>query len=846
MIQRTKRLGTMRASSAGQTRGMSLPLEATVFLALVALILGCTVPKAAAQETAGENVFAEEPVAEATRPFHLTVIHRETKEPLAGAVLTIRINSDERTEITDAEGRYTVALPREGLTYFRVEARKMDMVPLRLAWRPTSEHVEIPEQYTLTLEPGTTIGGIIQDEQGHLIEGVTVYLLVPGRGETERVAIWDEPARTDAQGRWGCSIMPADLDDIWIRLEHPEYVSDVTYGATPKPPMEKLRDMTGVMVMKRGFEVVGTVVDTNGRAILGASVAQGSDRHGSHYPETATDGNGAFRFPFGRPGEMVLTAQKTGYAPELKVLQVGKGLEPVEFVLGPGNTIRGKVVDVDGNPLAEIPISADGWRGHRSINWYSKTDAEGLFEWSSAPADEVLFDLYPRGYMSVRRFPMTPSEEEYVITMHGLLTVTGRVIDAETKEPIEEFQAMPGIKWSEGQAARWNRREAKTFANGRYGITFDYPRYGHLIRVEADGYLPGISRVFKDDEGEQVFDFELERGTGPSGVVLSPAGEPAGGALVAMALPSQGVHVVNGRASSQRDLLGVETDEQGRFEMAPQTDPHILVALHESGYARMEQDALKTDSTIALQAWATVEGTLKIGDNPGANESVTLVLQSGAPYDPRAPRVSFSCRATTDEQGRFRFDGVPAGEVLIYRSIRLDDRRTVSSHGRRFKIGAGETLPVVVGGTGRPVIGKLKATREIPEGLDFAHYNASLSRSPPSPGESPKEIQAKGREAVQKWHDEWRESSKEYQAYKWKTNSFGIVLESDGSFSVPDVPAGVYRLWVRLRKPPESTRGGVGEEIAKVSHAFEVPEMPGGRSDEPLDLGTLELELKAQ
>ena len=345
MIQKTNLRRTLCSGSPGRMRGMSLSFEAMVFLAVVAFIFGCVAPRAAGQEPAVEEAPVEEPAIEATRPFHLTVIHSKTKEPLPGAVLTIRINSERRIEMTDAEGQYSVSLPREGVNYFLVEARKMDMVPLRLAWRPTREHVEIPERYTLALEPGTTIGGIIQDEQGDPIEGVTVYLLVPGRGEIERVAIWDEPARTDAQGRWGCGIMPADLDDIWIRLEHPEYVSDVHYGATTKPPMEKLRDMTGVMVMKRGFDVVGTVVDANGRAILGASVAQGSDRHGSHYPKTATDGNGAFRFSYGRPGEMVLTAQMTGYAPELKVIQVGEGIEPIEFVLGAGNTIKGKVVD---------------------------------------------------------------------------------------------------------------------------------------------------------------------------------------------------------------------------------------------------------------------------------------------------------------------------------------------------------------------------------------------------------------------------------------------------------------------------------------------------------------------
>lgn len=42
--------------------------------------------------------------------------------------------------------------------------------------------------------------------------------------------------------------------------------------------MSKLRDMTGIMVMKKGLEVNGIVMDVNGKAIANALVAQGSDR----------------------------------------------------------------------------------------------------------------------------------------------------------------------------------------------------------------------------------------------------------------------------------------------------------------------------------------------------------------------------------------------------------------------------------------------------------------------------------------------------------------------------------------------------------------------------------------
>src|SRR6185436_5067186 len=55
----------------------------------------------------------------------------------------------------------------------------------------------------------------------------------------------------------------------------------------------------------------------------------------------------------------------------------------------------------------------------------------------------------------------------------------------------------------------------------------------------------------------------------------------------------------------------------------------------------------------------------------------------------------------------------------------------------------------------------------------------------------------------------------------------------DGSFIVRDVPAGEYRLWVGGSTYPPWTQISRGDLLVTV------PEMPGGRSDEPLDVGEI-------
>jgi len=737
--------------------------------------------------------------------LNLRVIDEATQEPIPDAELGIRIMRDRREDKTDTEGRCRIVLGTEEPEYIRVEVKKEGFVPIRLNWRKGPGRPEIPDQYTLALEHGTNIGGIIQNEQGHPIEGASVYLLVPGGDEVERVAIWDHIEKTNAEGRWRCDIMPSKLHDLWIRLAHPDYISDEMYGKTPKPPIEKLRNMTGVMVMRQGFNLPGRVFDANDKPIEGASVAQGSDRHGSHYPSMKTDSEGRFEFANVRPGPMVLTVQANGYAPDLKDLTLAKGMEPLEFRLETGCTIRGRIVDKNGHPVAGAFVAADNWRGHRSLEWRVDTDAEGRFEWNEAPTDEVLFDMGKQGYMSVRNYGMSPSEQDIEITMPDLLKIHGSVVDAETSEPIPEFEIVSGIDWGEGRRISWQRREVKAYSQGHYEIQFTYPYPAHLIRIEADGYKPGISRAIGSDEGDVTIDFALESGTGPSGIVRLPDGQPAAGAEVILCTPSQGAYIRNGRNEQRRDSQYVETKEDGKFAFPVQSDVHALIVLHDKGYLEITESDLAESTKLILQPWSTVTGKVLVGNKPVANETVRLGFDR--PPDSSQPRIYHDYRTQTDGSGTFVFDRVPPGQARLSRMIRINDRRSRYSHSTPVEIKAGQTVNITIGGMGRPVTGKVLIPDYLKETFDWQHTDYGL-----------------------------RVNSSE-GPYR----QLGFKIDADGTFRIDDVPAGDYYLYVNAYGPPAQPRAFRGEQIGLLSQHFAIPEMPNGRSDEPLDLGELEL-----
>jgi hypothetical protein len=116
----------------------------------------------------------------------------------------------------------------------------------------------------------------------------------------------------------------------------------------------------------------------------------------------------------------------------------------------------------------------------------------------------------------------------------------------------------------------------------------------------------------------------------------------------------------------------------------------------------------------------------------------------------------------------------------------------------------GMTSHIDLGGTGRPVVGKLQP----PEGFnERVLWNFALV-------------------SVQSISPETRETSPYITA----------SVDRDGRFRLDDVPAGHYSLSVRFDTGPGRAAGRL------FNHRFEVPSLEGDLAVQPVDLGTLRLE----
>ncbi len=781
----------------------------------------------------------------------------EQGEPLGRAWALLRVGKRRTRHKADASGRVTFDVPLD--QWFSVFVHAKGLVSMFGAWEPAKD-VPPAGQYKIMLGRPTTIGGLVRDEQGRPVKGAQISIStgLPIREEMYFGPSFGGKVKTDAQGRWRFGGMPNQFisDSCYIALSHPDYVRSMHRHYEPRPSAEGLRKLTSVMILKKGLTVEGVVTDLKGRPIVGARVARG-ERFG-HVPVAVnirrSDKQGRYRFDNCRLGPLTLTVVAPGHAPELRQTTVTKDMAPVDFRLKPGRTLRLRVVDQHGKPIIKARVCPDTWCGCRTLYGMGisgNTDDQGRWVWDGAPDDEVIYDSHHRDYMSCRDLPLVAGPREQTIVLHPKLVISGRVFDEKTGKPIPSFRVLPGVdRWQEGDYhTYWQRDyEAASGKRGRYKITIDEPAEKRLIRIEAPGYRPAVSRAIANDEGNVTLDFKLHPAKCPTGIVEGPDGKPLAKAEVFLCTPSRRPYVTNGRVrASQRSVPWTQTDAEGRFALPATDEPFMLLVLHGAGHAEVSEVEIEASSTIRVNRWARLEGTAKIGSKPAANASLSLNFERLLGRRKDQPHVFYDYRSQADGQGRFVFERAVPEPAFVARTKRFAERPSggyaqLSACRLPVVLRPGKTTRVTLGGTGRPVVGRVVLPDDMDHDVDFNFASGEITRSarvelPPvdepegfeemSPAEQQRIVAA----FVKERHH--REQASRI--------SYGFTINRDGTFCCDDVSAGEYRLTIRLQEAPLPGAFGPRATIGMYQQAVLVPEMAGGRNDEPLDLGTLEL-----
>ncbi len=783
----------------------------------------------AAKESAAPNQRKQEAptdkgAAKDEQEFELRVVGPDGK-PIPEAIVEIRTGPISttaerirrgkfiRTErygafvATDVDGRLVVELSRAPAS-FNLYITTPGFGPYWAGWWPERNAEPIPPQFTAQLEASWSVGGIIVDADGKPVAGAKIGPSIEFKkrpGQTQQLGVGTN-LKSDATGKWRFDSVPVSMGEVFVGIDHPSYKPVRRQLTRGEFGIERGREPTSKVVLDRGLTVTGTVTDESGKPIAGALLRT---KLLNDVREAKTGENGIYRLAGCEPRTARIVVSAKGRATDMKELRIDSEMGPVDFQMKPGGTVRIRVLDLQGKPVPKACIFFQRWRGMFSyfefghVSQYA--DNDGVWVWNEAPLDEFKADICPPDGMELELQPLIARAEEYVFRTSPALVVSGNVIDAVTKKPIKKFRAVPGFRSSDKEM-HWTRSEDYTASDGKYRVRrtrsdFDF------IRIEADGYQAATSRDIKSNEGTVSIDFELTRGKNVAARVFTPRNLPAVGAVVALGVAGSQINIKNGEIEEPAVYCARDvTDETGRFHFPTQDKDFELVIMHPSGIAHIRSTP-DWDLTriIHLEPWSRVEGTFRIGTTPAANVPISLGTNRLNSSGRNIPSIFTRNETTTGPDGRFVFERVIPGSGRLGRRITLtvDEGATAvtSSCMVAADFPAGKTVHIDLGGTGRLVVGKLRA----PDGFnEKVHWNFALIY-------------------VQ------REGAADQRAGP----DVSATVDRDGKFRIDDLPEGNYSLSVQFQRDHAGSLS---------NHPFRVPAAEGDLPADLVDLGTLTLE----
>jgi hypothetical protein len=359
--------------------------------------------------------------------------------------------------------------------------------------------------------------------------------------------------------------------------------------------------------------ISGVVEDENAKPIAGAKVCAARWANPKE-PAAVTSADGKFKVRK-LTAAVPITVLADGFAPE-RINTDPSDTSTLRIQLKPASVLRVRVVDSSGQPVPQADVAIEEWREHGTLELREPTDASGVFEWRSAPADSLKVCVLKPGYLTSRDNEVRPNGQEHVITIKPQFRVMGRVVDAETGERLASFKAVPGYGSSYGTLPKWDLGETAYGRDGQYDLSFSEAHPPYSVRVIAEGYMPSDSTPMTDDHNPQSCDFELRRADPQKaikGTAFLPNGRPAALIDVALCTIEKGVCISRGHVARNSFARPIKTDEQGRFEFPPERDSHTVIAVGREGVGRAHLQGDGKPLQIRLQPWGRIAGTVRLG-----------------------------------------------------------------------------------------------------------------------------------------------------------------------------------------------------------------------------------------
>lgn len=562
---------------------------------------------------------------------------------------------------TDAGGVLFVDAPAAGSWDLRVDARDGRLAPFMVPELPEASR-ELPLVRVLILPPLIPLAGRAVDwTAGSPVAGALVWPL-------------EDPAafmRTDASGAFRLAWTAKTW--TWLRVEgegffpaQDSFFLDVKSPAAPS------------LVLYPSSSLAGATVDEHGRPVAGAEVRAFSSEEGRlrEVARVRSSEEGRFRMSgLGHGGSYELLAAAPGLAPSRESVTLGQGAKErsgLRLVLGPGRSVRGRVVDPSGQPVAgaEVELARSANLEIRPSSlvegavddglYLARTGPDGSFRVAALPAGWFDLEVRSAGFLPLTLAVDTDAGPDLgTLRLRAGATVEGRVAGPDG-EPLAGAQVWlpPGPDASDRAYRRFlaSGPAAVTGPDGRFVLSGLPP--ADLVDLEV--CQPGFATSRVQEAPEPPIEIRLQPAFDISGQVVDPDGEPAPDAAVTARFVRDLSEIVLepvGPCPGTGSYAEARTDALGRYRLESlQAGGYLLVA---SAAGHLASDELgvqvqpgweNAGPVLALKRGAVLAGRVLTAEGAAAaGASVgTAALQTRA-----------------DGDGRFRISGVAPGPLPV-------------------------------------------------------------------------------------------------------------------------------------------------------------------------------------
>lgn len=396
-----------------------------------------------------------------------------------------------------------------------------------------SESANEPAEATTTKASGKgvpTLTGSIVDPAGKPVAGAKVWLVK--RGER-----WPDPAITDDGGRYSIEYdRPAETTGFCLWVES----ADATMGGAKGFVIlgEGEEEVLGPITVELGAiqSVTVSVKSGDGQPIQGAEVELVPDyrQHLSTIiaPKTGAEGVTRVRLPREVKISYVL-AVKSGEGLDYLANCTGTFRandtipERIELCLDGVTTVRLRINDTNGQPIAGLPLS-----GINDLRLPGQPERlyyyDGVItKTHTNDQGEVVFDYLPTGVVN-DRFTVTPLSDEWT---RDRIAVSDYLSTSDVTAVLNRRQIISGrVTFPDGTPAERVRifaegvdledrycREgfgADTLSDGSYSIRADAGKI-YALRAKCDGWATAFRLPIElaEDQPTEDVDFELSKGT---------------------------------------------------------------------------------------------------------------------------------------------------------------------------------------------------------------------------------------------------------------------------------------------------------------------------------------------